>query len=73
MAALLAVAYNRHQRLEDATQDLRRNVTQQESQIKNLQQRLQDCDTVAASVPIDTASGWGPVSVNDSTSTFANP
>ncbi|QIP12194.1 hypothetical protein G8759_05890 [Spirosoma aureum] len=64
IAALLAVAYHRHQRLEDATQDLRRNLTQQEGQIKNLQQRLEDCDTVEVKAPVDTS--WNSSSVSDS-------
>lgn len=55
IAALLWVAYNRHQRLENATIDLQRNVNQQESQIKNLQELLQDCDTVQRTVSPDTS------------------
>lgn len=64
MAALLRVAYYRHQRLEDTTTDLQRNLSQQETQIKKLQRRLEDCDTLQASVPIDTS--WGTVSSFDS-------
>ncbi|GAB2600168.1 hypothetical protein [Spirosoma areae] len=55
ITALLGVAYNRHQRLEDATTDLRRNLTQQESKISELQERLEDCDTVQTGTPADTA------------------
>jgi len=55
IAALLGVANYRHQRLEDATQDLRRSLSQQEGQIKDLQQRLEDCDTIEATAPIDTS------------------
>lgn len=58
--ALLWVANNRHQRLEDATTDLRRNLGQQESQIRDLQERLEDCDTNVAIAPTDTAWGATP-------------
>ena len=64
IAALLWVAYNRHQRLEDATIDLQRNVNQQESQIKELQERLEDCDTVEGASSPDTS--WNTVPVTDS-------
>ena len=57
IAPLLGVAYNRHQRLEDTTIDLQRNLSQQEGQIKNLQQRLENCDTVQTITPAD--SSWG--------------
>ncbi|RIV19311.1 hypothetical protein DYU11_24705 [Fibrisoma montanum] len=50
IAALLWVAHNRHQRLLDETQDLRRNLHEQSSQIKQLENRLQDCDTVQTAV-----------------------
>ncbi|WP_080054539.1 hypothetical protein [Spirosoma aerolatum] len=63
--ALLGVAYNRHQRLEDATIDLQRNLTQQESKINELQERLQDCDTTKAMAPIDTS--WNTVPVDTPT------
>ncbi len=54
---LLGVAYYRHQRLADETTDLRRSMTQQEGQIKNLQERLEDCDTIVQPInPID--SSW---------------
>lgn len=56
IAALLWVAYRRHQRLEDATLDLQRNVAQQEGQIKLLQRRLEDCDTLRAAISVD--SSW---------------
>lgn len=56
IAALLWVAYRRHQRLEDATLDLQRNVAQQEGQIKLLQRRLEDCDTLRSAIPVD--SSW---------------
>lgn len=64
MAALLRVAYHRHQRLEDTTTDLQRHLFQQETQIKKLQQRLEDCDTLKASAPIDTS--WATISSFDS-------
>ena len=57
IVALLGVAYYRHQRLADETTDLRRNLTQQEGQIKELQSRLEDCDTLVQPItPID--SSW---------------
>ena len=55
IAALLWVAYNRHQRLIDEAQDLRRNLHQKSSQIKQLENRLQNCDTVQTVVD----SSWG--------------
>lgn len=60
IAGLLAVAYYRHQRLADETTDLRRNLTQQQGQIKNLQERLQDCDTNSSEAPVDTSWGYVP-------------
>ncbi|GAB3510120.1 hypothetical protein GCM10027341_48130 [Spirosoma knui] len=59
ITALLWVAYNRHQRLEDATIDLQRNLSQQESQIKDLQERLEDCDTLETAAPLDTSWNTG--------------
>lgn len=55
ITALLGVAYNRHQRLEDRTIDLQRNISLQESQIRTLRQRLENCDTVKAVAPSHTA------------------
>ena len=55
IVALLWVANNRHQRLEDATTDLRRSLSQQESQIRDLRERLRNCDTHEAIAPGDTA------------------
>ena len=57
MAALVRVASQRNQRLEDATIDFQRNLNQKEGKIKDLQQRLENCDTVRATIPDD--SGWG--------------
>ncbi|GAB3961792.1 hypothetical protein GCM10028805_61520 [Spirosoma harenae] len=54
--ALLGVSYNRHQRLEDATIDLKRSLNQQESKITELEERLQDCDTAKAVTVPD--SSW---------------
>lgn len=51
ITALLRVASHRHQRLEDMTIDLQRTLSQQEGQIRTLQQRLENCDTVKAAVP----------------------
>lgn len=66
IAALLRVAAQRNQRLEDATIDFQRHINQKEGQIKDLQQRLQNCDTIRPAVPDD--AGWGtPSSVADST------
>ena len=63
ISALLGVAYQRHQRLEDATIDFQRNLTQQEHKIVKLQQQLQNCDTSqttqAVSVP-DTSWNTTP-------------
>ncbi len=53
--ALMGVAYNRHRRLEDTTIDLRRSISQQAGQIKTLQKRLENCDTVQNTTPVDTA------------------
>ncbi|WP_026308825.1 hypothetical protein [Spirosoma spitsbergense] len=53
ITALLGVAYNRHQRLEDVTIDLQRNLTQQEHTIVELQEKLEDCDTLQAIAPVD--------------------
>jgi len=58
IVALLCVAYYRHQRLADETTDLRRSLMQQEGQIKNLQSRLEDCDTVTRSAPTTIDSSW---------------
>lgn len=67
IAALLGVAYYRHQRLEDETLDLRRNLTQQEGKIRNLQKRLEDCDTIdIPATPVDTS--WNSTRPSDSTS-----
>ena len=60
IVTLLGVAYYRHQRLADETNDLRRSLTQQEGQINELQSRLDDCDT-ALPAPID--SSWAPRSL----------
>lgn len=66
IAALLSVASQRNQRLEDATIDFQRDLNQKEGKIKDLQQRLENCDTVRATIPDD--SGWGTTStVVDST------
>lgn len=68
IAALLRVASQRNQRLEDATIDFQRSLSQKEGKIKDLQQRLHDCDTIRSSVPDD--SGWGtPAAVTDSAQT----
>ena len=53
ITALLSVAYNRHRRLEDVTIDLQRNLTQQEHEIVELQEKLEDCDTLQAIAPVD--------------------
>ena len=68
IAALLGVAYHRHQRLEDATIDLQRNLSQQEGKIKTLQQQLENCDTVQAFTPSDTAWSWNTETAVDSAS-----
>ncbi len=53
ITALLSVAYNRHRRLEDVTTDLQRNLTQQEHKIVELEEKLEDCDTLQAIAPVD--------------------
>ena len=58
--ALLGVAYNRHQRLEDATIDLQRNLTQQENEITKLQEQLEECDTIKTTIPADTSWSTRP-------------
>lgn len=68
IAGLLGVAYYRHQRLADETIDLRRSLTQQEGQIKDLQERLEDCDTIDTSVPYD--SSWSVAPQLDSMSSL---
>lgn len=55
ITALLGVAYSRHQRLEDTTIDLQRNLAQQENRIMRLQTLLQDCDTLQTTTPSDTS------------------
>ena len=51
IAALISVANHRHQQLEDTTIDLQRNLSQQERKIRDLQQRLENCDTIQAHHP----------------------
>lgn len=59
--ALLWVANQRHQRLADETNDLRRSLDQQNGKINQLQKRLEDCDTAdAATTPPDTAWSTAP-------------
>ncbi|WP_461053214.1 hypothetical protein [Spirosoma arcticum] len=55
MITLLSVAYQRHRHLDDLRIDLQRNFHRQESQIKDLKVRLEDCDTVQNGVPTDTS------------------
>jgi hypothetical protein len=62
IAALISVASQRNQRLEDATIDFQRNLNQKDGKIKDLQQRLENCDTVRATIPDD--SGWGAASTS---------
>lgn len=74
MTALLSVAYNRHQRHEDAITDLRRNLNQQESKIVELQERLQDCDTIQTVAPPDTSwSDTPPVNSEKGVASQATP
>ncbi|AKD54088.1 hypothetical protein [Spirosoma radiotolerans] len=65
IAALISVASQRNQRLKDATIDFQRNLNQKEGKIKDLQQRLENCDTVRATISND--SGWGPASISTDT------
>ncbi|MVM38794.1 hypothetical protein GO730_16685 [Spirosoma sp. HMF3257] len=70
IAALLSVSYQRHQRLEDATIDFQRNLTQKESRIVDLQAKLANCDTVQTNAPIDTSwSTAASAKESDSTQT----
>lgn len=64
IVGLLSVAFYRHQRLADETTDLRRNIAQQETRIKDLQSRLEDCDTVETATPYD--SSWRVTPAADS-------
>ncbi|WP_206170540.1 hypothetical protein [Spirosoma pollinicola] len=64
--ALLSVANHRHQQLKDTTIDLQRNLSQQERKIRDLQQRLENCDTMQAAPPAD--SGWCTSATIESTS-----
>ena len=66
IAALISVANHRHQRLEDTTIDLQRNLSQQERKIRDLQQRLENCDTMQAATPVD--SSWSTSATIESTS-----
>lgn len=63
MAALLGVAYDRHQRLEDATIDLKRNLAQQEHKIIELEERLLQCDTLQPA-PIDSSWNMKPAPIH---------
>ncbi len=67
ITALLSVAYNRHQRLEDVTIDLQRNLTQQEHKIVELQEKLEDCDTLQALAPVSNAWDSQPSSAQSDT------
>lgn len=46
IAGLLRVAYKRHQHLADQTLELRHSLNQQNSQINNLKERLEKCDSL---------------------------
>lgn len=70
ITALLRVSYHRHQRLEDATIDFQRNLTQQENKIVDLQAKLANCDTAQTVTPVGTDSSWSSatsVKAQDST------
>lgn len=62
ITALLSVAYNRHRRLEDVTTDLQRNLTQQEHKIVELEEKLEDCDTLQAVITVDRSWDTQPAS-----------
>lgn len=49
--AILGVAYQRHRHLEDQDTDLLRYSSQQEIQIRDLQWRLENCDTIQSAAP----------------------
>lgn len=67
LLALVWVAYNRHQRLVDATLDLQRNLGQQQRQITALQKQLRDCDTLkAAPSPPLTDTFWNSPAADSS-------
>lgn len=70
IAALISVASQRNQRLEDATIDFQRNLNQKEGTIKDLQRRLENCDTLRATIPDD--SGWGPISTGTDTTSVSS-
>lgn len=65
IAGLLWVAYNRHQHLADQTLELRNSLELQSSQITNLKERLEHCDSTEIRLSADTswnkpksANGW---------------
>jgi Tfp pilus assembly protein PilO len=58
IAGLLRVAYKRHQHLADQTLELRNSLDQQNSQISNLKERLEKCDSLESRLGNDTS--WSP-------------
>ena len=56
IVTLLRVADQRNRRLEDQRIDLQRSFYRQESQIKELKVRLEDCDTLRTNTPISGSS-----------------
>ena len=52
---VLGVAYQRHQRPEDQTTVLQRNLYQQQSRIKSLQVIVKNCYSLLSTTPADTS------------------
>ena len=50
---MLGVAYQRHQRLEDQTVVLQRNLYQQQNRIKSLQVMVKNCDSLLSVTSAD--------------------
>jgi hypothetical protein len=60
--AMLSVADQRHQRLEDQATDLKRHLFRQQRQIRNLKGQLKDCDTVYSDRSVSTSWNSLPAS-----------
>ncbi len=60
IAGLLRVAYKRHQHLADQTLELRHSLDQQNSQINNLKERLEKCDSLESRLYNETSWSTSP-------------
>ena len=63
IVAMLNVAYQRHQRLEDQATDLKRHLFRQQRQIRTLKGQLEDCDTTRTERSVSTYWNSLPASV----------